>query len=307
MTAMRMDAVERSDGGGASLERRSGSSASSNGTSSATTPEPEPRRIYATLLTKATYLPGVLVLASSLAATSARYPLVVLVTEGLDANSRMVLQSAGLAIREVPYLQPKTKKAFAAHDLRFEDTWTKLAVFGLEEYERVVLLDADMLVLRSPDHLIELDLPADHVAASHACTCNPRKLAHYPVDWCVADGGSADAAGCPSTARTRTRKAASRSRSRRTRDLRSIFSTPVPSCSHPLATRWMLLQRRSPRIRSARTCVRVQTAPDARSSPSLIRTCSLTSSRTDFSPLATSTTRSRRCGHVTLPFGAMRT
>jgi hypothetical protein len=24
------------------------------------------------------------------------------------------------------------------------------------------------------------------VAASHACTCNPQKITHYPADWWVA-------------------------------------------------------------------------------------------------------------------------
>lgn len=34
------------------------------------------------------------------------------------------------------------------------------------------------------DSLLECDLPGhDWIAACHACTCNPRKLAHYPADW----------------------------------------------------------------------------------------------------------------------------
>jgi len=36
------------------------------------------------------------------------------------------------------------------------------------------------------DELMELDLPADWIAAAHACACNPRKLPHYPKDWWVA-------------------------------------------------------------------------------------------------------------------------
>lgn len=36
------------------------------------------------------------------------------------------------------------------------------------------------------DDLFTLSLPgADWVAGTHACTCNPRKLAHYPKDWSV--------------------------------------------------------------------------------------------------------------------------
>ena len=49
--------------------------------------------------------------------------------------------------------------------------------------QRVVMLDSDMIVMRNMDELMELDLPSDWIAAAHACTCNPRKLAHYPEDW----------------------------------------------------------------------------------------------------------------------------
>lgn len=42
-----------------------------------------------------------------------------------------------------------------------------------------------MVVRRNMDELMELDLPDDWIAACHACACNPRKLPHYPKDWCA--------------------------------------------------------------------------------------------------------------------------
>lgn len=33
------------------------------------------------------------------------------------------------------------------------------------------------------DDLFTLPLEPDQIAGTHACTCNPRKLAHYPKDW----------------------------------------------------------------------------------------------------------------------------
>lgn len=78
-------------------------------------------------------------------------------------------------------------------DPRFADTWTKLIVFSLEQYERVVLLDADILVRRNMDELMELDLDSKDAleaktatrvfAAAHACVCNPMKKEHYPANW----------------------------------------------------------------------------------------------------------------------------
>lgn len=45
------------------------------------------------------------------------------------------------------------------------------------------MLDSDQIGLQNFDELMTMDLPSDRIAASHACTCNPRKLAHYPKDW----------------------------------------------------------------------------------------------------------------------------
>jgi hypothetical protein len=68
-----------------------------------------------------------------------------------------------------------------------------LTPFGLTEYERVVQLDSDMLVLRNMDELMELELDGPEkagkgervFAASHACVCNPLGKGHYPKDWSV--------------------------------------------------------------------------------------------------------------------------
>lgn len=69
----------------------------------------------------------------------------------------------------------------------------KLAVFGLTGYERLVYLDADMLVTKNMDELMDVELDnaglggkGDRVYAScHACMCNPAKRVHYPKDWYV--------------------------------------------------------------------------------------------------------------------------
>ncbi|WP_368784585.1 glycosyltransferase [Arthrobacter sp. SX1312] len=56
---------------------------------------------------------------------------------------------------------------------RFAEVWTKLAVWGLTEFERVVFLDADMLVTRNMDELFSLDLADGAIGTCHACRCNP--------------------------------------------------------------------------------------------------------------------------------------
>ena len=49
--------------------------------------------------------------------------------------------------------------------------------------QRVVMIDADMIIRRNMDELMDLSLPDDWIAAAHVCACNPRKLPHYPSDW----------------------------------------------------------------------------------------------------------------------------
>jgi len=142
---------------------------------------------YVTLLTKTSYLPGTLVLDYSLRNVQSKYPLVVMVTPSLPIEARAVLQKRRILMREVDPLRPQGKHTLAAHDARFADTWTKLRGFQLAEYERIVLLDCDMIVMKNMDDLMDLDLPEDQIAAAHVCACNPRKLAHYPADWIPAN------------------------------------------------------------------------------------------------------------------------
>lgn len=68
---------------------------------------------------------------------------------------------------------------------RFEDTWTKLRVFELYKfgYEKLVFLDADMLIMRNMDELFDMSLPNDWIAANHACVCNLDGDVWAPKDW----------------------------------------------------------------------------------------------------------------------------
>jgi len=85
------------------------------------------RGAYVTLLTKASYLPGTLVLDYSLRSVNSQYPLVVMVTPSLPDAAKAVLHERGILMREVDSLHPrKGNHVLAAHDIRFTDTWTKL-------------------------------------------------------------------------------------------------------------------------------------------------------------------------------------
>ncbi len=82
---------------------------------------------YVTLLTKTAYLPGTLVLHKSLHDVQSKYPLVVMVTPTVQPEDRHILQRAGITLREVDSLLPdKDRHTLSDHDVRFQDTWTKL-------------------------------------------------------------------------------------------------------------------------------------------------------------------------------------
>ncbi|GAA6004904.1 hypothetical protein JCM10207_008447 [Rhodosporidiobolus poonsookiae] len=142
-------------------------------------------KCWATLLTRTNYLQGALVLHHSLVKSGSKYPLVVFATPELPQIARDILTQRGIPIRDIEFLSPPAdqKKELDNHDARFHDTWTKLRVFELEEFERLVLLDSDMLVVRNMDELMEMPLEEGWIAAAHACTCNPKKLSHYPKHW----------------------------------------------------------------------------------------------------------------------------
>ncbi|TKA76048.1 hypothetical protein B0A49_01283 [Cryomyces minteri] len=148
------------------------------------------KKVWTTLITNTNYLSGLLALDHSLKASKSRYPLVALYTDTFPASGHAALDARGIPKKHIPYLLPATHKDFS-NDPRFYDCWSKLTPFSLVEYERVVQLDSDMLVLQNMDELMELALdPAEMegkgervFAASHACVCNPLKKPHYPTDW----------------------------------------------------------------------------------------------------------------------------
>ncbi|KAG6820376.1 hypothetical protein H0H93_001347 [Arthromyces matolae] len=128
-----------------------------------------PKAAYVTLLTKSSYLAGTLVLDYGLRAVHSKYPLVVMVTPSLPLEAREVLTQRGILMREVESLHPRENShTLASHDERFADTWTKLRGFELTEYDRIVLLDCDMIIMKNMDELMDLELPKDHIAAVHS-------------------------------------------------------------------------------------------------------------------------------------------
>lgn len=100
------------------------------------------------------YVPGVEALGRSLVRTGTQYPKLVLVTPDVPEAARATLEKEGWGVHEIEPIEnpnPDTNQLFA----RFRNTFTKLRAFALTEYEKLVFLDADTIVLQNIDDLFE--------------------------------------------------------------------------------------------------------------------------------------------------------
>lgn len=141
------------------------------------------KKAWITLLTQPSYLPGVIALQRSLRLVKSEFPLVIMVTPNIDETVRESLLQEACLLHEVLPLSPAENVSINYASPQFSEVWTKLRVWGLVEFNRVVFLDADMLVLRNMDELFEVSLPPAGIAACHACRCNPHHRPTYPASW----------------------------------------------------------------------------------------------------------------------------
>ncbi len=131
---------------------------------------PRGENAFVTLLTNDPYLPGVVALARSLAATGTEADLVVLHTGGVDCEALAPLEDLGCRLVEVRLLDvsPEFRLAHARGNIHEKapftkgnkpafhtpnDNFCKLRLWQLTEYRNVVFLDADVIVLRNIDTL----------------------------------------------------------------------------------------------------------------------------------------------------------
>lgn len=112
-------------------------------------------KAYVTVMTNGdAYLPGVEALGRSLAATGTTAARVCLVTPEVPTPARAKLTAEGWTVRPVdPIQNPSPASAQLFH--RFAGTFTKLRAWELVEFEHVVLMDADTIVLQNVDDLFE--------------------------------------------------------------------------------------------------------------------------------------------------------
>jgi len=107
------------------------------------------------------YIPGAVVLAYYLKKINTQADLVAIVTPDVSVDGKKVLSLFYDRVIDVPLIKiPNWRTEKQPHRKYLDYVFTKFNIFNLTEYKKVILIDADALVLKFPDHLFSLDAPA---------------------------------------------------------------------------------------------------------------------------------------------------
>lgn len=107
------------------------------------------------------YIAGAIVLSHSIRNCGSKVDLVVLVTPDVTLDGKRILGMYFTHVVEIDYVNvPNWRTRKQPHRKYLELVFTKFHIFNLTQYEKVLLIDADALVLKYPDHLFTLDAPA---------------------------------------------------------------------------------------------------------------------------------------------------
>jgi glycogenin len=109
---------------------------------------------YITLLSTESYLPGVFALHESLKRTGTPYPFATAVSAHIPREFDDVLERAGIIVRRIPE-STAIPKDMIENNGHWGRTFDKVHLFGLSEFEKLVYVDSDMIVLENMDELFD--------------------------------------------------------------------------------------------------------------------------------------------------------
>lgn len=129
-----------------------------------------------------------MVLGHSIRATRTRHALVCLHTEDVP-EAMLALLSKIWDCRLIEHVQASKSLSWPDQDHRFEHVFTKLRAMGLVEFEKVLMMDIDLLVMSNIDDLFALQAPAAMKrgmndvgwAPKHGSTLDGRRFFRGPV------------------------------------------------------------------------------------------------------------------------------
>jgi glycogenin glucosyltransferase len=132
-------------------------------------------KTYCTAIFTDDYLLGALAMHKSLVATEPGYDLLAVLTKNVSPASRRALDRSGIKTLTLDREFTIPTEARATNTTsgvpHWNNTLSKLLIFDLTQYEKIVFLDADMMVMQNLDHLFQLPhmsaLVADKLCHEH--------------------------------------------------------------------------------------------------------------------------------------------
>ena len=112
------------------------------------------RDAYVTLLYGGGFLLGARVLGQSLRVTGTTRDLIALCTEEVSEHAQRVLRDDGWIIRHITNIHNPYEGKSSRGDY-FSGIYSKLHIWNMMEYERIIYLDSDALVLSNIDHMFD--------------------------------------------------------------------------------------------------------------------------------------------------------
>lgn len=114
-------------------------------------------RTFGVFLIGDSYLPGVIALKRSIDLVDSSYPLTAFCSE-CSIRAETLMENEGIQVVEVDTLAPpplifeKNQRDGCA---RWNSTFSKLNILRMNQFEKIILLDADMMILRNVDLLFD--------------------------------------------------------------------------------------------------------------------------------------------------------
>jgi alpha-N-acetylglucosamine transferase len=135
---------------------------------------------FVSVLSTDDYLDGVLVLKHSLEKTKPKYPFTLLVTPNLSERVIDCLLKHKIDFITIQGIESPTT-VIDPQLIRWNFTYSKLNIFGLTQFDKMVYLDADMLIIENIDDLFE----KPHMSAVKI----RGKLPEFNSNWNVLNSG----------------------------------------------------------------------------------------------------------------------
>eukprot|EP00249_Psilotum_nudum_P014703 c24958_g1_i1 orf=694-1758(+) len=144
-----------------------------------------PQRAFVTFLAGAgDYVKGIEGLAKGLRKVGSLYPLIVALLDDVPEHHRQLLRMQGCIVREIDRILPDGHDQCDFAMAYYVINYSKLRIWLFEEYEKMIYLDADIMVFENIDHLFEL--PNGNFYAVMDCFCE-KTWSHsrqYKVNYC---------------------------------------------------------------------------------------------------------------------------